>query len=151
VEHEPSLTPPDGIVRRLVRKVGAIGNAQEQVYLSSRKPSHRWASESFPDLAAEFEYKAIWVAKQLREQFGSPDHWAYVEVVASHLVGVRAAAWTLGGAVGYVSLRRSLVRGRVRSYQVVLGAMRPIPPSASGGQGVPAHDAVWLPTAALIH
>jgi hypothetical protein len=143
MDEPPVLERPDRIVGVLVRQLQASGLPQEQPYLSSRTRKHRWAAASFDSVAVEFQYKAVWVAKQLRERFGSPDRLAYFMLASCHLVGLRAAAWSVGGAIGYVSLRE-MEGARVSSFQVVLGAMRPKPPSLSGPEGNDAHDAVWI-------
>ena len=79
----PNLRRPDEIVMRLADRLGIHVAPAEATYLSSRNPRHRWAAESFSDIHGEFQYKAIWVAKQLRERFGPPDHLAYVALAIS--------------------------------------------------------------------
>jgi len=65
-DEAPRLERPDRILLRLASRLGAAGLPREATYLSSRNPAHRWASESFAGLHEEFQYKAIWVAKQIR-------------------------------------------------------------------------------------
>ncbi|MEW6368976.1 MAG: hypothetical protein AB1714_30480 [Acidobacteriota bacterium] len=148
------MRSPDRVVLQLAARLGAIGQPIELKYLSSRTQRHRWAARSFRDLRQEFECKAVWVAKFLRDAFGPPDHIAYLALVESRLVGMRAAAWALGGAVVYVSLRRLGPVGVGRKgrpvFDIVLGAMRPRPPTLGGSQADEARDAVFLPTPQLI-
>jgi hypothetical protein len=74
----PTLKPPDRILSALVRRLAMSGLPQEQPYLGSRTGKHRWASTPFDSVVLEFQYKAVWVAKQLRDHFGSPNRlsWA---------------------------------------------------------------------------
>jgi len=152
VEDVPTLTPPAEVVHALVGRLGAVGQPRERVYLSSRLSAHRWAQDSFPDLQAEFVHKAVWVAKLLRDQLGAPEHWAYLVLAESSLVGVRAAGWFLGSAVAYVSLRRRpSTRGRTW-FNVVLGAVRPTPRSSYGPEGIDARAALLVADVApLVH
>jgi hypothetical protein len=149
VSEPPDLERPDEVVLGLVRRLGAIGEPKEVTYLRSGNASHRWGRDSFDGLEEEFRFKATWVAQQLRERFGSPDHQAFVALAESRLTGVRAAAWRFGAVVGYVSLRKQ--GGKRLSFKVVLGAMRPLPPSPPGPEGLDARDAVWATVSQLVH
>lgn len=150
----PRLSRPDEIVMRLADRLGIHGAPAEATYLSSRNPRHRWAAESFSHIHDEFQFKAIWVAKQLRERFGPPDHLAYVALAESRLIGMRAAAWPWEGAIVFVSLRRAgqAVSWKGRPWlEVILGAMRPAPPTLGGPEGDDARAAVFVPAVQLVH
>ena len=152
MEDVPTLPPPVEVVHALVARLGAVGQPRERVYLSSRLSAHRWAQDSFPDVRAEFVHKAVWVAKLLRDQLGAPEHWAYLVLAESSLVGVRAAGWFLGSAVGYVSLRRLPAARGQGWFNVVLGAMRPKPRSSFGPEGIDARAALLVADIApLVH
>lgn len=119
-EDPPHLKPPDQILRALADRLTAPGRPVEKVYLRSLNPQHRWGRSSFTGVKEEFRYKTIWVAKVLRESFGSPDHSAFAALRRTDVRGVRAAAWFLGSAVGYVVERRL-----AWSHRVLLGAIEP--------------------------
>jgi hypothetical protein len=147
VDDAPQLEAAHQVLLRLVTRLTALGELREAAYLRSSQRRHRWGHAGFPSLEDEFRFKVTWVARELRERLGSPDHQAFLHLANAQLTGLRAAAWTLGAAVGYVSLRS---RGRTR-FDVVLGAMRPSPPPPSGPDGLDAHAAVWAEMSPRIH
>ena len=156
----PALQKPSRVVRALlVESAGDAGATEviEVAYLDSRKRAHRWGQSGFRDALDEFQYKAIWVAKKLRETFGRPEHDAYLAVLERQLVGLRAAAWLVGGKAVYVSLRSSSSPRYARRdghhrFVVVIGV---IPPGSAkrgpsrGSEGDEARAAVYAPQ--LIH
>jgi len=150
VDEPPRLEAPDEILRRLAARLAEPGRPEERTYLRSVNLRHRWARSSFASLDEEFRYKTIWVAKRLRDRLGSPDHSAFVALARSGVLGVRAAAWRLGPAVGYVVERRAVWS---RHYvRVILGAVEPRwerPPS--GPEGLDARDAVWVLGRGAVH
>ena len=150
MDDPPSLEPPDKILRHLISRVTTGGRAQEKTYLRSVNPRHRWASSSFSDLDEEFRCKTIWVAKLLRQHFGSPDHAAFVSLAHSGVRGLRAAAWSFGPTIGYVIERRALWSRRY--VTVILGATEPSWPGPwSGPDGLDARDAVWALSRTVVH
>ena len=150
MDDPPALEPPDKILRRLLARVKTGERPIEKTYLRSVNPKHRWARASFPDLDEEFRYKTIWVAKQLREHFGSPDHSAFVALTYVGVRGVRAAAWSFGATLGYVLERRAIWSRRY--VTVVLGATEPgWPRHGHGPDGLDARDAVMVLAHARVH
>ena len=152
----PKLDRPMQVVRALLVRSAQQDHADEPVevaYLDSRKPAHRWGRGGFPDAFDEFQFKAIWVAKQLREALGRPEHDAYLAVLERQLVGLRAAAWLVGGKAAYLSLRstsgpRYARRDGRHRFTVVLGVVPPRP-RERGPEGDEARAAVFVPQ--LIH
>jgi hypothetical protein len=141
----PKLRRPENVLLELSKELDVAGRFREVTYLSSREPQHRWAAESFSSLGVEFEQKAVWVAKKIREKWGPPGHVAYRAILAEGLAGLRAAAWEREGLVLFVSLRTSLGSGKAPSwFRVVLGALKPRPPSAPGPEKEEGHEGIYL-------
>ena len=99
---------PSVLVERLIEKVQTDGLADELVYLDSNIVEHRWDMGTSDTLKEEFEHKTIWVAKRLRDAFGSPDPSAFVQALDRFEVGLLAAAWWVRGLVAFVSLRQEM-------------------------------------------
>jgi hypothetical protein len=132
----PKLKRPENVLLELSSELAVAGRSREVTYLSSRDPEHRWAAESFASVRDEFQQKAVWVAKRVRERLGPPDHEAYRSVAVEALVGLRAAAWLHEGCVLFVSLRTTAGSGREPAwFRVVLGALKPGVSSPGGAEG----------------
>jgi hypothetical protein len=128
------------LVEQLFEVARKHGTTEETVYLDSNVLDHRWGADSFQDLTEEFKYKAIWVAKRMREVLGSPDPSAFVQALHRFEPGLLAAAWWMHGRIAFVCLRHSVnPHGSALSRQrltVVLGVTEPGPdePGASGDE-----------------
>ena len=108
VEKPPELANPSVLVRRLFDLSREDGETAEVVYIDSNILEHRWGADSFEDLTEEFKYKAIWVAKRLRDELGSPDPAAFIQALHRFDPGLLAAAWWMHGRIAFVSLRESV-------------------------------------------
>jgi len=135
------LDDPVTVVQALFEQVELGSRVAEIVYLDSNLLDHRWGADTFNDPREEFEYKAVWVAKVLRDSLGKPEHSAYLAVLERLSVGLRAAAWWVRGIVVYVSLRYEANQVGTaldrHHFTVVLGAAVPSSkaPGSEGDEG----------------
>ncbi len=125
----PELANPAVLVEQLFAMAREGAAIAEVVYLDSNVLDHRWGADTFQDLTEEFRYKAIWVAKRLRDVLGSPDPTAFVRALHRFDPGFLAAAWWFHGWIAFLSLRQSLnpVSSSLdrERFTVVLGVTEP--------------------------